>query len=144
MTAVAQLHLCFRKEKLRRGRRVDGVTICAHHIVFGVGGAPDVGAGKGLGVTAQAVVQDLFRLQLGKSDYGRLSAVGRYVRFPRTMATFTSGVVGRLLPRCHALEVRVLIEFRRDVGMARLTSLAAHETARRITLDQAGWLLREG
>ena len=62
MTAVAQLHLCFRQEKLWRGRRVDGVAIRAHHIVFGVGGAPDVGAGQGLGVTAQAVVQDLFRL----------------------------------------------------------------------------------
>ena len=70
--------------------------------------------------------------------------MGRYVRFARAMATFTSGVIGRLLARRHALEVRVLIEFRRDVRMARLTSLAAYETGRRTALDQAGWLLREG
>ena len=93
---VAQLRLHFRQQKFRRGGRVDGVTTGAHHIVLGVGGAPDVGAGKRLGVAAQAIVQDLFRLKLGKGDNRGFSAVGRDVSCPGTVAAFASRMFGRL------------------------------------------------
>ena len=127
---VAELRLHFRQQKFRRGRRMDGVATGAHYIVRGVGGAADVSASERLGVTAQAIVLDFFRLELGKSDDGSFSTVGRDVSFPRTVATLASSVFGRLLTGGHALEVRVLIKLRPDVGMAGLTGLAAYEAIR--------------
>ena len=129
---VAKFRLGFRQEKFLRGGTVDGVATRAHHIVLGVRGAPDVGAGQRLRVAAQAVIQDLFRFELGESNDGGLSAVGCDVSLPRSMAAFASGMFRRFLASGDALEMRVLKEFRGDVGMAGFAGLAADEAARRI------------
>lgn len=66
------------------------------------------------------------------------------MRFAGAVTAFTAGLAGRLFARGDALEVRILIEFRRDVGVAGFTNLAAYEGARRAALDQSGRWLREG
>ena len=78
-------------------------------------------------MAAQAIVLDFFRLELGKSDDGSLAPVSRNVGLPGTVAAFASGVLRRLLAGDYALEVRILIKLRPDIGMARLTGLAADE-----------------
>ena len=96
-------------------------------------------------MAAEAVLQYLFRLEPGKSDNRRLSAVGFDVSLPRTVAAFASRVFGRLLAGGDALEVWVLKKLRPDVGVAGLTSLAAYEAARGGTaLRQGRWLLCQG
>ena len=126
---VAQLRLHFRQQKFRSGGRVDRVAAGAHNIVLGVGRSADVGAGECLGVAAQAVVLDLLGLELGEGDDAGLSAVGFDVGVAGAVAAFASRVLGRLFAGGDALEVRVLIEFRPDVGMACLARLAAYEAA---------------
>ena len=126
---VAQLRLHFRQQKFRSGGRVDRVAAGAHNIVLGVGRSADVGAGECLGVAAQAVVLDLLGLELGEGDDAGLSAVGFDVGLAGAVAAFASRVLGRLFAGGDALEVRVLIEFRPDVGMACLARLAAYEAA---------------
>jgi len=138
---VAQLRLHFRQQKFRSGGRVDGVTAGTHNIVLGVGGSADVGAGECLGMTAQAVVLDLLGLELGEGDDAGLSAVGLDVCLAGTVAAFASGMLGRLFAGGDAFEVRVLIKFRPDVGMAGFTRLAAYEAAGcGAALSQTGWL----
>ena len=46
------------------------------------------------------------------------------------LAAFAAGALRRLLARSDALVVRVLVEVHPDIGMARLTDVAA---------DEAGW-----
>ena len=138
---VAQLRLHFRQQELGRGGAMDGVTIGAYHIVFSVGGAPDVGAGESLGMAAQAVVQNPFWFELGKSNDCCLSAESRDVSLPRAVAALASGMFGRLLACGGALEMWVLKEFRRNVGMTGFAGLAAYEAAAGIFRGQRRWLL---
>jgi len=148
VTVVTQLSLHFRQQKLRCGRGVDGVAIGADDIVLRVGRAADIRAGNCLSVAAQAVVQDLFGLELRKSDNGRLSAVSLHVSLAGAVAALAPGMVRRLLAGGDAFEVRVLIKFRPDVGMAGFARLAAYESAgqfcRGAALRNRRWLLREG
>ena len=79
-------------------------------------------------MASEAVVKNLFRLELGEGDDGRLSSVGFDVGLTGPVTAFASGVFRGFLTGCDALEVRVPVEFRPNIWVAGTAGVAADET----------------
>jgi hypothetical protein len=92
-----------------------------------VRGAAYVGAAHGLGMTAQAVVQDFPWSKLGESYDRGLAAPSLNVRLARTMAAFAAGFVGWFLSGSNTLIVRVFVKIGPDVRMASAAYVTADE-----------------
>ena len=97
MAGVTQIYLLLRQQKFRSRGLVNGVAIGAHHVFIGVRAAANVGAGKRLGVAAQAGVENLRRRQLRERNDAGFTAVRIYVRLPRPVAAFAPRVFRRFL-----------------------------------------------
>jgi hypothetical protein len=128
VACVAKVDLALGQQEFRLRRLVDGVAIGAYHVVQRVGGAANVGAAQGFSVTAQAVIENLFGLQLGKGDYASFSPMRFDVRLAGTVAALASGVVRRFFAGCDTLVMRVLVKVRPNVGMARAAHIAPDVT----------------
>src|SRR6185437_16188475 len=90
-------------------------------------------AGQGLGMAAEASIENLFRRQRGERNDGRFTAMRRDMSLAWTVATLASGVGRLFLSRSNALEMGVLVEREPDVRMASLTDHASNETVLRIS-----------
>src|SRR5580704_10145209 len=101
------------------------MAVGADHILLGVGTAADVGARHRLAVATKARIKRFFRAELGECDDGRLAAVRIQMSLARSVAALATGVFFGFLAGSEALEMRVLVERREDVGVAGLTSLAS-------------------
>jgi hypothetical protein len=132
MAAIAKLGLRAGQQKLRHRRFVNGMAIRTHHVVLAVRRPPDVRSGERLRVTAEAFIENLLWLELGKCNDRRLSAARRNVGAAGSVAALASGVLGFLLAGSKTLEVRILVKLRPDVGMACLTRIAADKTLCRV------------
>lgn len=103
---------------------MNGMATGTGHAVQRVTGASNVGARDALAMAGQAVVQNLVRSELRESDDGGLGR--RFdVRPTGTMAAFATSPLRRLLRQRDALEVRVLVEARPDIGMTGFADIAA-------------------
>src|SRR5512141_1800304 len=93
VAAIAELALLLAgKKEFRSGRAVNGMAVSAHDVALGVLAPPDVGAGKGLAVAAQAGVQHFFRRELGeRARNRRLAAAGVHVVLAGPMAALAAG-----------------------------------------------------
>jgi len=121
-----------REQEFRARRMMDGMAIGAGNAVQGVLGALDVGFLKVLRVAGETDFHGLFGVhQRERVADGGLSAMGRHVFLPRTVAAFASGQSRRPVARGHCLIVRVLIEGRPHVHVAGLTGVAPHKTGGR-------------
>jgi hypothetical protein len=127
VTAVTHLGLCAGQQKFCGRGFVNRVAAGANHAIFGVRRVADVRPCQRFAVTAQAIVQNLFRLQLRKGNDGGLSAARFNVRTSGTVAALAPSVLGGLLTGGDALEMRILVELQPDVGMAGLTSVTSDE-----------------
>ena len=126
---VTKLALFLGQQKLRCGRMVDGVATGAGHVVLRVLRTPDIGPAEIAGVTAQAIFQHLFRLhQRERVGDGGLAAAGLYVRFGPAVAALATGPFRRFFAGGDALEVRIFVKIKPDVGVARLAGIAPNET----------------
>jgi hypothetical protein len=108
---------------------MDGVAVGANDVVESVLRTSYVGACEGFSVTAQAIIQNLARVKLRESDDSGFAAMGLNVQFAGTMATLTSGSLRSLIARGDALKMRIFVESRPYIGMARAANVAADETA---------------
>lgn len=90
MALVAEIGLLFGEEVFGGGRFVDGVAIGADDVGGGVGTAADVGAAD-LGLVAgEAVVEGLFRAEIGEGDDLRLVTLGGDVFATGAVAAFAA------------------------------------------------------
>ena len=111
---------------------VDRVATGARNVVLRMFRSLDVGLRQVLRMTAQAGIQRLLRLHQRKCARDRgLAAARRDVLLCRSMAAFAARLVRRLLARCDALEVRILVEIHPDVGMAGFTDVTADKSGPR-------------
>ena len=130
MAGVAHLVLLLCQQIFGRRRVVDGVATGARDIVQGVLGAANVGAVQVARVTFETIVEDGLGRHQGKGVWdGRFAAARFDVRLSRPVATLAPGSLGRFLAGGEALEVRVLEEILKDVGVTNATRIAADEPA---------------
>jgi len=126
VTCEARLAASLGEQKLRAGRMMDGVAIRAGYAVQGVLGPLNVGFLKVLGVAREARIQDLLGLHEGECmPDGRFPATGCHVLLPRTVTTFTAGLLGRPVARRQRLIVWVLIEAGPYIRVASFTCVTA-------------------
>ena len=130
VAAVTKISLALRQQKFRNRRFVDGVAIGADHVVEGMGGAADVGTAQGFGVAAEAIVQNLLGLELGKSHDGSFAAVRLDVGLTRAVTCLASGTFGRFLTGGDALIVRILVKISPNVRVAGAAHVAPDEARR--------------
>ena len=100
-----------------------------HDIVHRVLGTANLRASEILRMTPQAVVEDLFWLQLRERNDSRFPAPGLDVGLARTVAAFATRAVGRLIPGRSGAIVRVLEEAGPLNGMAGTADVAADVAA---------------
>ncbi|MEJ7607518.1 MAG: hypothetical protein WKF37_14940 [Bryobacteraceae bacterium] len=79
-----------------------------------------------LGVAVQAIIQDLLRLQLGKSNDGGFAPPRFHMRLARAVATFTPGYFRGQIACRDALIVRIFEEGDGYVGMTGLANSASN------------------
>ena len=127
VAAIAQVDLARCKEEFRHGRFVYRVAVCADDITECMRRAADIGAAHGLGVAAQACVENIVGRKLGERDDGGLAAACPDMLQSGAVATFAAGVIGWFLAGGDTFEVRILVEVRPNVGMAGAANVAAHE-----------------
>ena len=106
---------------------MDGMALGADYRIHCVRRAADICFGEILGVTAQAGIQDLLRLQKREGANGCFAAMRIYVSFPWAVASFASCVLRRFLTGGDTSEMRVLVERKPNVGMARAAYRAPDE-----------------
>ena len=109
---------------------MDGVAAGADHVVQSVLGPADVGAADGLGVAAQAGVENFRRRQFREGDDGGFAALRLDVSLAGSMAAFASGPIGGFFSGGDAFEVRVFVEIGPDVGVTGAAYLASDESGR--------------
>ena len=130
---------------------MDRVAIGADYVVKGVLGSANVRSADGLGMAAQAIVENFLGREFRKSDDAGFAPARLNVRLAGTMAALAAGALGRFFSGSDALEVRVLVEISPDVGMASAADVAAYETGgvgaggrlgwRRAGLRRRSWVL---
>jgi hypothetical protein len=86
-------------------------------------------------MAAQAIIENLLGLQLGKRHDRGFTAARRHMRAPRAVAALAPGVIWRFFAGSNALEVRVLVKLRPNVRMAGFAGVAPDEAARRVLLQ---------
>ena len=106
---------------------MDGMAAQTGHAVQGVRGSPDICATQGVVVARKAIIDGLFRRQLGKRDDTYL-ARRFYVLASWPMAAFAPGFLRCLRTLSNTLEVRIFIECRPNVLMTPLAYCTSDET----------------
>lgn len=124
VVAKRTLSLC---EQIFRSRRLmDGVTTGTSYFRKSVLRPANFRAREITGMAAKTVFEHLFRFQLGKGNNRCFPAASFYVRFTRSMATLTSGVLRTLVPAGNRLVVRILVEIDENIGVTRPAGITAN------------------
>ena len=130
VAVVAKRRLHVGQQIFRCFGTVNRMAVGANHVVHRVFGAANLRPGEIFAVTIQAIVENLVRLQFGKSDDCGLAASGLDMFSAGSVATFASGTFRRLLSPRNLNEVRILKERHKDVRMTNAARVAADIAAR--------------
>lgn len=128
VAVIAKLCLLLREETLLSLRSMNGVTGRADDIGLCMTGAPNLGTIEVPAVTAEAVIENLFRPKLGKRDDGVLPSTGLNVCFAGPMTAFASGVLRRSISCCQGPKMRILVEIEPHIRMAGTARVASDVT----------------
>lgn len=130
MAAVAESRLGRSQQELRRRRFVNRMAAIASDIAGRMRRAPDVRPRKLAGVASQTGIERLPRVQQRKGLDRGLSAARVDVRFAGTVAAFAPRLLGEFLAGSETLVMRIPVERRPHVGVARFARRTADESRR--------------
>src|SRR5579863_7542711 len=104
MAGIAQFGLLHGQEEFRCRRLVNRVAIGADYVFFSVPATANVRSRQGIGVTAEASVENFLRRHARKRvGDGRRAAPGRYVRCAGSLTAFAAVFSGGSLPEAMLL-----------------------------------------
>lgn len=125
MAAIAERRLLFRKQIFRCCGFVHGMARRTRYAVARVRRRMNIGAAQRIGMAAQAGVIRLLGRWPWKRNDGRFASVRFHMRRRRPVTPFASRILRLLLTASDAPKMRILVEIRPDVGMARFANRAS-------------------
>lgn len=126
VAAVTEIGLTFREKKFGCRGAMDRVAAYAGDIGLGVRTSLDLVSIEVLAVAGEAIVESLLGTHLGKGSDGGFAAARLDVSFPRAVAAFATGSLGRRFSRSDRAIVGVPVEVQPNIRVAGLADVRAN------------------